>query len=267
MCPPDAFDVVDVKNPFMEGQRGAVDRAKARAQWQSLVRTFESIGVAVRLVDPVPGCEDMVFTANQTFLGLDASGRRLCVPGRMRHPSRRREVPAFVDWCRREGYAIAEIGTPLFEGSGDAIWHPRVRRIWGGWGHRTSRDVYPALGRLFGAGVETLELATEEFYHLDTCLCAVDERTALLHPPAFTAKGLDALRRGFERLVEVDAEEARKPMACNAAAFHGTHVVLQEGAPDTERRLRALGYEVLPVDTSEFLKSGGSVFCMKQYLW
>jgi len=56
-------------------------------------------------------------------------------------------------------------------------------------------------------------------------------------------------------------------MACNAAAFLRRTVVIQQGSERINRKLRALGYEVLEVDTSEFMKSGGSVFCMKMYLF
>ena len=79
MCPPDHFDVVDVKNPHMEGNAGSVDPANARAQWDAVRRAFEAAGYPVETLSPTPGCEDMVFAANQTFPGLDAAGRRVCV--------------------------------------------------------------------------------------------------------------------------------------------------------------------------------------------
>lgn len=267
LCPPEHFDVIDVKNPYMEGQVGRVDRSLARRQWEALRAAFEGIGLEVHLIQPVPGCEDMVFTANQTFVGLDAEGRRTCVPSHMRHESRRREVPAFVDWFRARGYRIAAIEASLFEGGGDAIWHPGRALLWGGHGHRTTPEAYPALARVFGAEVETLELATEGFYHLDTCFCPLDAKTVLLFPGAFTPEGLRRIRRAFPRVVEVGEAEARDGMACNAAAFFGTHVVLQRGSRETNRRLVEMGYEVVEVETGEFLKSGGSVFCMKQFVY
>ena len=36
---------------------------------------------------------------------------------------------------------------------------------------------------------------------------------------------------------------------------------------NAEKRLRAAGFEPVEMDTSEFLKSGGSVFCMKLMFW
>ncbi len=265
LCPPDHFDVVDVKNPFMEGQVGRVDRAEARRQWDALRAAFERIGLWVDLVSPTPGCEDMVFTANQTFPGLDPAGRRVCLLSHMRHPSRQREVPAFAAWYREAGYSVEDPvpATLRFEGCGDALWHPGRALVWGGFGERTEAAVYPHVAKRFDVPVLTLELRVPPFYHLDTCFSALDERTALVFPGAFTGEGLDLVRRAFDDVVEVDAEEASRAMACNAAGFPGRRVVIQRGAPSTVGALLSRGFDVTEVETGEFLKSGGSVFCLK----
>ena len=56
-------------------------------------------------------------------------------------------------------------------------------------------------------------------------------------------------------------------LACNAAAFPGGAVVIDRRAERTIRALGRRGFRVTEVDTGEFLKSGGSVFCMKQLLF
>jgi N-dimethylarginine dimethylaminohydrolase len=269
MCAPDYFDVVDVKNPFMENQLGRVDIPLARKQWQDLTRVLESIGIEVQLIPSVPNCEDMVFCANPIFAGLDGENRRVAVLSRMRYGSRQREVAAHAAWFERHGYRAIPIGEPggLFEGSGDALWHPGRRLIWGGYGHRTSKQIYRKLSEVFDAPVMLLELPTESFYHLDTCFGLLDEYTALVYPPALTSAGMDLIRSLIPFVIEVDAEEATQAMACNAAAFGGKYVVLQRGAPKTGRKLRERGFQVVEVETSEFMKSGGSVFCMKMYLF
>jgi N-dimethylarginine dimethylaminohydrolase len=40
-------------------------------------------------------------------------------------------------------------------------------------------------------------------------------------------------------------------------------VILQEGNVQTENILRQLNVDVIAIDTSEYIKSGGSVFCLK----
>lgn len=263
LCPPDHFDVIDVKNAFMKGQAGKVDRVRALEQWDALAATFRGIGLSVETLPATPGCEDMVFAANPSFTGVNGRGKKVAVLSRMRHESRQREVAAHGAWFRAHGYDVIE-SPVLFEGGGDALWHPGRRVIWGGHGQRSVPEVYPFLGIVFGAETLTLELKTD-FYHLDTCLCPLDGKTALVYPKAFTRAGMTLLRKHFPRVIEADEREARDGFACNAAVS-GKHVVIQRGSASLEDKLRGAGFTVHPVETGEFLKSGGSVYCLKQSL-
>lgn len=269
MCPPDYFDVIDVKNAFMEGHVGTVDRATARVQWESLGCAFEAAGHEVVTLPAVEGCEDMVFTANQVLPGMDADGRPYVVLSHMRHPSRQREVPYFRDWFESYGYRIAELpeSIPFFEGQGDAIWHPGQRLLWGGYGQRTAVEAYSALAELLDVPVAVLELVHPSFYHLDTAFCALAGDAALVFPGAFSAEGMQQLKLGFRRVIEVPEEEASTGFACNAHAFDGRTVVIQRGSPRTVAALAENGFDVVEVETGEFIKSGGSVFCMKMMIY
>lgn len=269
MCPPTYFDVVDVKNPFMEGQIGRVDRAEARRQWEQVREAFSAAGVEVVEIEPVPGCEDMVFCANQTLPGLDARGRRVCVLSRMVHPSRQREVPAFQRWFREAGYDVVHLPEDAghFEGCGDALWHPRRGLLWGGYGVRSEAGAYPFIAERFGVPVLRLRLASQRFYHLDTALCPIDAGTAMVYPGSLEPAGLALVRAVFQRVLEVDQEDAERWMACNATAVGGRVVIMQRGTRRAAAALREMGYEVVEVETGEFLKSGGSVFCMKMFVF
>ncbi len=268
MCPPDNFAVIDVKNPHMEANVGKVNKDAALKQWQELRKTFEASGAAVELIEASPDCEDMVFCANQTFVGPDQNGKKVCVLSQMKHESRQREVPAFASWFKSRSYEILELPAQTgFEGSGDAIWHPGLGLIWGGSGFRSSPEAYPHLSRIFGFPVIRLPLRSERFYHLDTCFCAVDERTVLVHPASLTEDGMELVKAVFENVIECDDYEANEGMACNATAIGGRHVIIQKGNPTTVGRLRESAYTVHEVETSEYLKSGGSVFCMKMYVF
>ncbi|MCA9242451.1 MAG: hypothetical protein KDA32_00740 [Phycisphaerales bacterium] len=267
MCTPDHFDIIDVKNPHMAGNLGAIDRSRARRQWESLGSAFGHACLRVDVIPSILGCEDMVFCANPVFTGLDVDGHRVCVPARMRHDSRQRETPALVAWFQNAGYSVHTVATSLFEGGGDAVWHPGRRLIWGGYGHRTDPAVYEELGPIFQAPVIRLKLMSEHFYHLDTCLCAVDENTALINPASFDESGLGLIRSVFKRVIECPADEAIGALACNAVATASGAVILPAGAPRTAGLLTKAGYSVIEVDTSEFQKSGGSCYCMKMWLW
>lgn len=267
LCRPAHFDVIDVKNPFMQ-TAVPVDRGRAMQQWAALRTAFESAGLAPFEVQPLRGAEDMVFTANPAFTGLDLDGTRVAVAGRMRFASRAPEVAPSVRRLADLGYRI-DLSVPpqvLFEGGGDAIWHPSVHRIYLGYGWRSDVRAAQHLQRAFRADVVPLRLVDERFYHLDTALCAIDATTALVVPAAFDAAGRRVLETHFERLIELDESEALAMGANATSNWRGT-VIVDRGAAGTIRQLRAAGQEVLPVDTSEFRKSGGSVYCMKQYLF
>ncbi len=268
MCPPEHFDVVDVKNPHMQGNLGKVNKEAAFQQWRELARRFQNCGATVEVIAAEADCEDMVFCANQTFTGFDAEGERICVLSQMKHPSRQREVAAIAIWFAGRGYNIQQLPEKIgFEGSGDAIWHPGRGLIWGGCGFRTDAGAYEHLSRIFGVPVIRLHLQSETFYHLDTCFAAVDENTVLVHANALTDEGVRLIRGVFSNVIECDDEEAAIGMACNATAFGGRDVVIQKGSKKVVAELIRLGYRVHEVDTSEFLKSGGSTFCMKMYVF
>lgn len=268
VCRPDHFDVKEVRNPFMQGQQGKVDRDLAKRQWEALCSHFRRAGLSPEELSPLSGCEDMVFTANPTFTGLDANGRRVCVLSRMKHAGRQAEVPSHALWYRRQGHAVeTPAGIQSFEGGGDSIWHPGRAMVWGGVGDRTGGDAYPWLSQRLGVPVLTLKVVKAPFYHLDTCFAALDEKTALVHSPALAPESAELVRSQFARVIEAPEREAVGGLACNATASRGKTVVLPSGNPETSAALRAAGFDVIEAETSEFQKSGGSVYCMKAYVF
>jgi N-dimethylarginine dimethylaminohydrolase len=270
MTTPTHFRVEYVINPHMVGNVGTVDPERARAQWEALRDAYERLGVPVSVIEGAEGLPDMVFCANQTLPYRTPGGEQGVVLSRMHADQRKPEVAYYADFFAREGYEVRLLDADVpgdFEGMGDALWHPGRYLLWGGYGYRTDRAVYDRFSERLGVPVLPLSLRDADFYHLDTCLCPLDEATALYYPGAFDDEGLDLLKAHFERLIEAPEEEARRLFACNAHSPDGRHVLIQRGCDDTNAALREAGYEVVEVDTDEFLKSGGSVFCMKVMFW
>lgn len=263
---PTHFEVCYVINPHMAGHVGGVNPAAAQLQWERLRQTYTDLGLAVHTLPGLPGLPDMVFCANQTLPALLPDGRRVVVASRMHAAERAAEVEPLVAFFERQGYAALPAPGP-FEGMGDALWHPGRRLLWGGYGFRTEAAVYDALARTLGVDLVALALHDPDFYHLDTCLCLLDETTALYYPGAFDADGLALLERLIPRLIAAPEDEARRGFACNAHAPDGRHVLIHAGCPRTIALLEEAGFRPHPLDTGEFLKAGGSVFCMKMAYW
>ncbi|MDX1420062.1 MAG: arginine deiminase-related protein [Rubricoccaceae bacterium] len=267
---PAHFRVAYVINPHMAGNVGTVDPERARAQWEALRDAYERLGVTVRVMEGVEGLPDMVFCANQTLPYHAPGGARGVVLSRMHAEQRKPEVLHYARFFEAEGYDVRGLDPDLpgdFEGMGDALWHPGRYLLWGGYGYRTSRVVYERFAEKLGIPVLPLSLQDPDFYHLDTCLCPLDEATALYYPGAFDDEGRALLKAHFETLIEAPEDEARRLFACNAHSPDGRHVLIQRGCEATNRALQGAGYEVVELDTDEFLKSGGSVFCMKLMFW
>jgi N-dimethylarginine dimethylaminohydrolase len=112
--------------------------------------------------------------------------------------------------------------------------------------------------------VAILQLPDPTFYHLDTALALLDGSCAAYIPAAFDDPGRTLLEAAFENLIEVDDLEAREVLAGNLWCPDGRHVLMSAGAPITRSRIESNGFQVLEIETGEFLKSGGSVFCMRQ---
>ncbi|AXJ00059.1 N-Dimethylarginine dimethylaminohydrolase [Cyclonatronum proteinivorum] len=270
MVRPTHFSIDYVINPHMEGQVGKVNKEKAMQQWEQVRDAFAATGKEVVELEGGKNLPDMVFCANQSLPYCNPEGGHEVIMSIMNSPYRQPEVPLIADWYDQQNYERHHLDgeiIPIFEGMGDAIWHPGRRLLWGGHGFRTSKDAYTFISETLNVPVITLALHKSHFYHLDTCFCALNEDSVLIYPKAFEPEGLRLIRSLFKNVIEAPEEEAMDKFACNATCPDGKHVIIQKGAKQTSKALKEAGFEVVEVDTSEFIKSGGSVFCMKLMLW
>lgn len=254
----------------MEGNIGKVDRALAMRQWEDLKKVFEQLGLETCLIRPIHGLEDMIFTANQSFPFLDRQGNKKVILSKMFATSREYEVPYFSDWFSSYGYEVIDCldqEDDFFEGMGDALWHQKKRLLLGSYGYRSVLKSLEKVSVAAEASVVAFKLMDPRFYHLDTCLSVLDEDTALIYPEAFDEHGLALIKCLFPRLIRVNEREAAEKFACNGFCPDKKHVIIQQGAVETKSMLETNGFIPIEVDTSEFIKSGGSVFCMKMALW
>jgi N-dimethylarginine dimethylaminohydrolase len=272
LCSPEHFDIVDEKNVHMQGNIGSTDKKLVTEQWNALLSAYQSLKDRNILteVSVIPGaeqCEDMVFCANQTFPYKMATGEEVVVMSRMRHESRQREVPHFEKFFSEKGFKPLHFqNAKLFEGMGDVIPHPGKKLLYGGYGHRTSIDAYYELAEMLQTPIVALELVSEAFYHLDTCFVPLSTDSVMLCKEAFNESGLNTIKQLFKTVHYIPFEEAKKYFSLNAHAFsnNGHRIaILQKGAAVTNKVLQDEGFELVELETSEFIKSGGSVFCMK----
>jgi N-dimethylarginine dimethylaminohydrolase len=268
MLRPDYFAISEAHSPFPR-HPAPVDFARAHTQWEHLCAAFQRAGLEVLLLDPQPGLDEMCFTANQSFAGIDREERSFVIPSRMLHRSRRDEVELFSRWYCEQGYRIVDLGLDgeeFLEGSGDLLWNTDRESVWAGFGHRSTRaavDQFAALMESMGFEVRKLELVDPRFYHLDLCLAPLAPESMLLYPGAFAPETLARIRL-WANTFEVTREEALQ-FICNGVSVNGYYIT-----PQLSRHLEQVlvreGIEPIVVDLSEFQKAGGSVASLKMLL-
>ena len=269
MTSPEYFEVIYAINPYMKDESGnlkQVDRGLAMKQWQILKDKYISLGMKVDVLPGVAGFPDMVFCANQSLPFWDVEKNKPAViMSHMRSEFRQGEVETYSKWYRQNGYIVHELPQRALslEGNGDALVHPGRKLIWGGWGPRTDRDVYKEITNISGYDVIPLPLMNPSFYHLDTCFSILDENTVVIQPEAFDELSSKMIFEVFENVIETSIADCSTFFTGNCHSPNGKDVITHKGCDRFDAELIKKGYDVHPVDTSEFIKSGGSVFCMK----
>jgi N-dimethylarginine dimethylaminohydrolase len=273
MVSPDHFRIAYAINPYMKtaaGELQQIDPIAAKAQWDALRGAYRQLGFTVEMLPGHPELPDMVFAANQSFVGWNPETKRpLAVMGRLQSEYRRPEVPLFQQWFESKGYEIHTVGkeTSTFEGNGDALLDPSRDFVWGASGPRTTPDVYEDLSRRTGLPVARLTLRAPEFYHLDTCFSILSADTVAIQPMAFDQQNLRMIHEAFDNVIEIDFDENVRYFAANCHSPDGKHVLLNKGPKRFTREIERKGFTPVELDTTEFIKSGGSVFCLKMMVY
>lgn len=256
MCKPDYFEVSYVINPWMAGNQGMVDKQRVSAQWQKLHDTIAS-RAHIKLMEPIPGLPDMVFTANG---GLISRNHEVIVSSFL-HPERQGESPYFRRFFLDHGYREITLDNGVvFEGAGDALFDA-AGRLWMGSGIRSATAAPAGITRALHTEVSSLTLLDERWYHLDTAFCPLHNGEVIAYRKAFSADSIHTIEEAFgERIIWVSDEDAEN-FACNAVNIQHD-IILYRASAVLKAALRQWGYNVIEVDVSEFMKSGGSCKCL-----
>lgn len=251
MCPPTYFDVVYAINDWMRPGE-PVDRDRAMSQWSALADTYRRLGHEVLTIDPVEGLPDMVFVTDS---GLVVDG--VALGARYRTAERRAEAEHVFRWFRDNGLIRPTLPRYVNEGEGDFLVVGDV--ILAGTGFRSDPRSHAEASAHLGRPVITLNLVNPRYYHLNTALGVLDDSTIAYLPAAFSPDSREVLERRFPDAV-IAAETDTDWLGLNLVS-DGANVVLPVQASHLAEQLSDRGYEPVPVDYSEFLKSGGGIKC------
>ncbi len=259
-----AFDVCYQINPWMRPAAWSAARlADAQSGSARLRAALQALGARVETVEAVRGLPDLVFPANAAVV-LD--GRVLLA--RFRYPERQGEEAVFRAVFTRlqaRGLVSEIIDLPdgvLQEGAGDAIWDVGRGHFWAGYGPRSSKASLGVIRRVFGREVVGLALASDRFYHLDTCFCPLGGGEVIYFPQAFTADALAAIHARVDEADRIEATPEEAAAFCVNAVNLGRDLVMARAPVSLRSKLEARGYRLVEVDLDPFILSGGAAYCM-----
>jgi len=264
---PAHYEVAYAINPWMQPGFWSADpsglRQAARSAFTDLATALRNAGGDLEVMPGVIGAPDLVFPANAAVV-LD--GR--AVMARFRHAERQVEEPlfhlAFMD-LQHKGLLreVALLPEGAFqEGAGDFIWDATRGLFWAGYGPRSNRRGASAVAEFFGQDTLMLELATEHYYHLDTCFCPLPGGEILYYPPAFTPNAQKKIKAlvPASQLIEASDEDAIR-FCVNAVGIDRT-IIMAEAADRLRGELTERGYNLVEVNLAPFILSGGGAYCM-----
>ncbi|MGV2622635.1 UNVERIFIED_CONTAM: arginine deiminase family protein [Halobacillus marinus] len=252
VCKPAYMKIGEVINETQKhyGDVG-IDTSIALKQHEAFVRVLQEFGVEVLEIPAEHRLNEQVFTRDIAFTIHD----RLFIAS-MKQAVRRGETEALSKWLTQEGIPAERPLSSSIEG-GDVIIDEDT--IWVGISGRTSEEGASELAaRLPDYRMEPLCLQ-EDILHLDCVFNIISPETAIIYPPAFTKEGLEKIKSRF-RLIPVTKKE-QFYMGPNVLSIGEGRVI---SLPQNDRLngvLQSEGFEVVPVDFSEIIKSGGSFRC------
>jgi N-dimethylarginine dimethylaminohydrolase len=254
MCKPHHYSVSYEINPWMHINQ-PVNKVQSQRQWRRLYETILNLGTQVKLIEPIDGLPDMVFTANAGFVYQN----EIWISS-FKNVERQSESQHFKSWFKEEGFTIINTKQdsirPYFEGMGDALFFNDY--LAAGYGFRSDVSIYkqPFFKQF---NLVFCELIDPHFYHLDTCFCPLNSSLALWYPHAFNQKSQEIMQKMGE-LIPV-AEDEAKNFACNAIVIEND-IVIPARCPKTFKVLEEYGFNVHECEMDEYIKSGGACKCL-----
>lgn len=253
VCNPAHYGVFYKINPWMDPSK-ATDRMLAHYQWADLMQLFKSLNIELHEMSGEPNLPDIVFTANAGTVW-----KNQVVLSNFKYPERQGEKPFYGRQFEQLGFEVHELPDELsYEGAGDALFDCDGV-LWCGYGFRSDLAAHYAVRDVFSVAIRPLLLVDPHFYHLDTCFCPLQDRHALVYPPAFDRMAFQMLSSFFD-LIDVPEDEAHR-FACNAVCVD-RNVVIPADCPITAEKLDKAGYNARQTPMGEFIKAGGACKCL-----
>ncbi|WP_371069335.1 dimethylarginine dimethylaminohydrolase family protein [Sediminibacillus sp. JSM 1682029] len=253
ICRPKYMEITEVIN---ETQRhyinGNIDVDLAMEQHETFARILEKHGAEVIRLEPEHQLNEQVFTRDIGF----CIGSRLFLSEMNTH-IRGAEVDVLKQSLQDKGISYHRPFLQSIEG-GDVMVDGD--KIWVGISKRTTREAAETLQLQLGNDYQVIPLPIDDsILHLDCAFNILSPDWALIYPDAFAPADYQKLKENYH-LIEVTAAE-QFSMGTNVLSIGGGKVISMPQNKDVNEKMRRTGFQVIEVEFSEIIKSGGSFRC------
>ncbi|MEH7493661.1 dimethylarginine dimethylaminohydrolase family protein [Neobacillus niacini] len=252
LCQPQYMTIREVINETQkEFKDEGIHIKRALEQHREFVRTLESNGIEVVLLPYHKKFPEQVFTRDIGF----TLGQTIFV-AKMAHDIRIGEEDVLKQWLDDEEMSYFNLAEDRIEG-GDVIIDGET--IYVGLSNRTHQEAVEHLqSLLIQYDVKAIPFK-EKYLHLDCVFNVISPDTALIYRPALTKEDIDLFSSRYE-LIDV-SEEEQFTLGTNVLCIGNKKILSLPINKQVNQNLRNRGFEVIEVDISEIIKSGGSFRC------
>ncbi|MEH7119898.1 dimethylarginine dimethylaminohydrolase family protein [Neobacillus vireti] len=248
-------DFMTIREPINETQKQFlkenIDTELAKKQHQQLIKTLEENGVEVLLVTPSEEFPEQVFTRDIGF----TLGNQVFV-AHMAHDVRKGEEQPLIDLLEKEQITYTNLLEDKIEG-GDVLIDRNT--IYIGVSNRTNETAIDHLQSLLPTFEVITIPFTDTYLHLDCVFNILSEDDALIFPGEIDEEKLKLLSSRYN-LIKV-SEEEQATLGTNVLSIGNKRVLSLPINKEVNKKLRDRGYQVIEVDITEIIKSGGAFRC------
>jgi N-dimethylarginine dimethylaminohydrolase len=252
LCQPQYMTIRDVINETQKHFKNeGIHIERALEQHGEFVKTLKDHGVEVILLPYHKKYPEQVFTRDIGF----TLGQTIFV-AKMATDIRAGEEDVLKQWLEDEEISYFNLAEELIEG-GDVIIDQET--IYVGLSNRTDLKAAEQLQRLLNQYTVVPIPFKEKYLHLDCVFNVVSPEVALIYPNALTKKDIDLFSSRYD-LIEV-SEEEQFQLGTNVLNIGNKQILSLPVNKNVNTQLRNRGFEVIEVDITEIIKSGGSFRC------
>ncbi|ETP70160.1 dimethylarginine dimethylaminohydrolase family protein [Planococcus glaciei] len=252
VCPPHYMEIKEVINDVQKRyQKENIDTEKATQQHKQFVKALQENGVAVELLQPSEQFPEQVFTRDIGFTVDDT-----VFIGEMASSIRQGEEAELEKWLKSQQIRFESLGCNRVEGGDVIIDHDT---LYVGISSRTSKTAIQELQeKLPRFNVVPISF-DEKYLHLDCVFNILSPTEALIFPEALDAETIKMLAKRYT-LLKVNAEE-QFALGTNVLSIGNRRVFSQPQNKKVNHLLKKHNFNVIEVDFSEIIKSGGAFRC------